>query len=365
MDLASSFTEHRHAFFLHSNGGEGFESWLGTGDQGSAQTDSGFCFVLIPYAPVSDDTPYAYTAWHPSALVRANGPLPDAIGQPTGTIAMKPLLGKAAYIEKINALKQHIQQGDIYEINFCMEFSAENVRIDPVQTYLRLNAISEAPFSALVRHNDLYLICSSPERFLKKEGSHLITQPIKGTARRGHTPEEDGRLKDNLRHSLKEQTENVMIVDVARNDLSKIAQKKTVKVDELFGVRSYKQVHHLVSTVSCELKEGTAFEAILQAAFPMASMTGAPKQRATDLIAHYEPSPRGYYSGCIGYKDTDGNFDLNVVIRTIVYDAAKQKVSFHVGSAITALCDAEAEYDECLVKAGAMLKALNAMIIED
>lgn len=282
--------------------------------------------------------------------------------EPKPPIRLRSSLNKAQYIDKIRALKQHIQLGDIYEINFCMDFFAEEVEIDPLETYHSLNAISEAPFSALLKLNDTYIICSSPERFLKKEGSRLYTQPIKGTARRSADAQEDLALKTALAQSLKEKTENVMIVDVARNDLSKVAAKGSVQVDELFGIYTYKQVHQMVSTVSCELRPGTAFEDILEATFPMPSMTGAPKQRATELIQRFEPAARGFYSGCIGYMDERGDFDLNVVIRSIVYDAAARKLSFHVGSAITAMCDPEAEYDECMVKAGAMLRALNAVI---
>lgn len=277
-------------------------------------------------------------------------------------IRLKSSLSKAQYIEKICALKQHIQLGDIYEINFCMDFFAENVEIDPLEIYSRLNSISEAPFSALLKLKDTYIICSSPERFLKKENNRLYTQPIKGTARRGADAQEDLMLKRELSQSLKEKTENVMIVDVARNDLSKIAAQGSVQADELFGIYTYKQVHQMVSTVSCTVRPGTSFEDILEATFPMPSMTGAPKQRATELIRQYEPTARGFYSGCIGYMDEQGNFDLNVVIRSIVYDATAKKLSFHVGSAITAMCDPEAEYAECMVKAGAMLKALNAVI---
>lgn len=278
-------------------------------------------------------------------------------------IRLRASLSRSQYIEKIRALKQHIQLGDIYEINFCMGFFAEDTEIDPLGIYSRLNEISEAPFSALLKLNDTYIICSSPERFLKKEGDRLYTQPIKGTARRSADANEDLALKTELSNSLKERTENVMIVDVARNDLSKIATKGSVQADELFGIHTYKQVHQMVSTVSCTIRPGTSFENILEAAFPMPSMTGAPKQRATELIKQYEPTDRGFYSGCIGYMDDKGDFDLNVVIRSIVYDAGAKKLSFHVGSAITAMCEPEAEYDECMLKAGAMLKALNAVIV--
>ncbi len=286
--------------------------------------------------------------------------IPNASAIPA--FKLRAALDKKNYIRRIEQLKQHIHRGDIYEVNFCMEFFAEPVSIDPFETYKRLNALSQAPFSAFVKLQDTYIICSSPERFLKRTDNRLFTQPIKGTAKRGSTTAADQALKEQLATSLKEQTENVMIVDVSRNDLSKVAAKGSVQVDELFGIHSYKQVHQMVSTISCTLKPGSTFNNIMQATFPMASMTGAPKERATQLIRQYEPSPRGFYSGCIGYINGDGDFDLNVVIRSIVYNSRTGRVSCHVGSAITAMCDAEAEYEECMVKAGAMLQALNATI---
>lgn len=275
-------------------------------------------------------------------------------------IHIKATLTKEEYIKKINALKQHIQQGDIYEINYCMTFEAHEVCINPLAIYQRLNAISKAPYSALAKFEHLYIISSSPELFLSKKGNKLTTKPIKGTAKRGSTPLEDEHIKQELFHNLKERTENVMIVDVARNDLSRIAKKGTVKTNQLFDIESYLQVHQMVSTVSCELKENTSFEDIIHATFPMASMTGAPKIRAMELIDNYEFYNRGPYSGALGYSDEQGNFDLNVLIRSIFYDEKKRYLSFTVGSAITALCNAEDEYEECLLKAKALMKVLGS-----
>ncbi|MGZ4041125.1 MAG: chorismate-binding protein [Bacteroidia bacterium] len=267
-------------------------------------------------------------------------------------------LNKEGYIENVNGLLAHIKRGDIYEINYCVEFFAENVEINPHVVFRRLNELTEAPFAGLYKSGDTWIICASPERFIKREDGKLITQPMKGTAKRGSNAEEDLHLKNDLAKSLKEQTENVMAVDVARNDLSRIAKKGTVVTNELFGVQTFKNVHQMVSTVTCDLKQNIALSEILTAVFPPASMTGAPKIKATELIKKYELSPRGIYSGCLGKLEDNGNFDLCVVIRTVIYDERKKRVSFHVGSAITAACNPSDEWDECLLKANALLLAL-------
>lgn len=273
-------------------------------------------------------------------------------------INIKATVTKEEYIKKINTLKQHIQQGDIYEINYCITFEAHDVSINPLAIYQKLNAISNAPYSALAKFNNQYIISSSPELFISKIGNTLITKPIKGTAKRSANKQEDDAIKNELQSNLKERTENVMIVDVARNDLSRIAKKGTVVVDKLCNIESYQQVHQMVSTVCCELKENTSFNDIIQATFPMASMTGAPKIKAMELIDDYELYNRGPYSGALGYMDENGDFDLSVLIRSIFYDEQKQYLSFTVGSAITAMCNAEDEYEECLLKAKAMMQVL-------
>lgn len=273
-------------------------------------------------------------------------------------IKINPTINKENYIEKVNALKQHIQQGDIYEINYCITFEAYDACIDPVSIYQKLNSISKAPYSALVKFDKQYIISSSPELFLSKQGNTLITKPIKGTAKRDINPELDNEIKNVLHNSIKERNENVMIVDVARNDLSRIAKKGSVKVDKLFDIESYEQVHQMVSTVSCELKNNASLEEIIKATFPMASMTGAPKIRAMELTDEYELYNRGPYSGALGYINENGDFDLNVLIRSIFYDEEKKYLSFSVGSAITAMCNSEDEYEECLLKAKAMMEVL-------
>ena len=269
-------------------------------------------------------------------------------------------VSKEKYIEKVNAIKQHIQQGDIYEINYCITFEAKDVTINPLKIYNKLNAISNAPYAAFAKFDKHYIISSSPELFLTKKGNTLVTKPIKGTAKRGITQTEDDAIKLELQSNLKERNENVMIVDVARNDLSRLAKKGSVNVEKLCDIESYQQVHQMVSTVSCELKENTSFNDIIKATFPMASMTGAPKIRAMQLIDEFELYNRGPYSGALGYIDEKGDFDLSVLIRSIFYDEEKHYLSFTVGSAITAMCNAEDEYEECLLKAKAMMQVLSS-----
>lgn len=273
---------------------------------------------------------------------------------------------KKSYIEKVNKLKHHIQQGDIYEVNFCMEFYAEHVVINPYKLYQKLIAVSPMPFSCFIKQENKYLICASPERFLIKRDNILRSQPIKGTIKRSENIEEDEKLKEVLNNSSKEKCENVMIVDLVRNDLSRIAIKGSVNVDELFGIYSFPQWHQMISTISCTIKPNITFEEILKATFPMGSMTGAPKIRSMQLIEEYESTKRGMYSGSVGIMLPNGDFDLNVVIRSIQYNAETGYLSFMVGSAITIQSDAENEYEECLLKAKAILSVLgNPKILAD
>lgn len=265
---------------------------------------------------------------------------------------------KAAYISNVNALLAHIHRGDIYEINYCIEFFAERVFIDPLAVFQKLNALCEAPFSVLYKHDEQWLICASPERFLKKNGKKLISQPIKGTRPRGKDPEEDERLKKELLNDPKERSENVMIVDLVRNDLSRSAKKGSVKVEELFGIHSFKNVHQMISTVTAELEENIHPVTAIRNAFPMGSMTGAPKIRAMQLTEEHENMKRGLYSGAVGYFTPGMDFDFNVVIRSIQYNAKTGYLSLMVGSAITSKSDPEKEYAECLVKAETLFKAL-------
>lgn len=274
-------------------------------------------------------------------------------------VRVQATLSKEAYLKNVKALQDHIQYGNIYEINFCMNFRAEEAQIDPVQTFVRLQQKARAPYAALLKLGSEYILCASPELFLKKENNRLITKPIKGTARRGKTEEEDQGLKQELQNSLKERTENVMAVDVARNDLSVIAERASVKVDSLFGIESFATVHQMVSTVSCNIKADLPFGKIIHATFPMASMTGAPKPMAMDLIDEFEEFDRGYYSGSFGILDEKGDFELNVVIRSIFYDSESRVLSFAVGGAITYLSEPEKEYEECLLKAENLIHVLS------
>ncbi|MFI5142270.1 MAG: chorismate-binding protein, partial [Bacteroidia bacterium] len=255
-----------------------------------------------------------------------------------------------------------IKRGDIYEINYCIEFFCEDAAINPQQVFKKLNELTEAPFAQLLKAGDDYIICASPERFIRKKGKALISQPMKGTARRSADADEDLKIKNVLQHSHKEQTENVMALDVARNDLSQVAAKGSVIVTELFGVHTFKNVHQMLSTVNCILKENINLNDIITATFPPASMTGAPKLKAIELIKKHELSPRGIYSGTMGFIDANGDFDFCVVIRTIIYNEKLKRLSFHVGSAITAQCNPEEEWNECLLKAETLFKALSVNI---
>lgn len=262
---------------------------------------------------------------------------------------------KQVYLEKIKAIQSHIQAGDIYEMNYCQEFFAKE-KIDPTQVYQKLSSVSPTPFGAFLRNNTHALMCASPERFLTKIGDKIFSQPIKGTIKRGQSSHEDRALSHSLYQSEKDRAENVMIVDLVRNDLSHHAAKGSVQVDELFGIYSFAQVHQMISTISCTLAPGHPPSEAIKAAFPMGSMTGAPKLKAMELIEHFEETKRGLYSGAVGYISPTGDFDFNVVIRSLLYNKQKNYLSFFVGGAITILSDAEAEYNECNLKAEAMLK---------
>ncbi len=319
--------------------------------------ESGFCensFVLIPYQnpSVSPPAPKYFPILEVKEMVL------EPHKNPLHPVHLQPRYSKEQYLEKIKKIKNHIQYGNIYEINFCMNFEAVATEFDPVSTFIRLQQKANAPYAALVKLGKDYILCASPELFLKKQHTHLTTKPIKGTAKRGKTPEEDEQLKQELHASLKERTENVMAVDVARNDLSIIAARASVNVDTLFGIESFATLHQMVSTISCELKPGTYFEDIIKATFPMASMTGAPKTMAMNLISEFEDFDRKHYSGSFGILDENGDFELNVIIRSIFYNAENKQLSFAVGGAITYLSDPEQEYKECLLKADNLLRVL-------
>lgn len=215
-------------------------------------------------------------------------------------INVKNRIPKEDYISVIEKLKAHILKGDAYEINFCQEFFAENAVIDPFKVYEALSALSPNPFSGFYRVEDKWLLCASPERFLKKEGARVLSQPMKGTSRRvSDNKENDFLNKEALFNSEKDRSENVMVVDVVRNDLARICKEGSVQVDELYGIYSFPQVHQMVSTISGTLEADVSFTNIIRAVFPMGSMTGAPKKRVMELIEKYERTRRGIFSGAI------------------------------------------------------------------
>ena len=276
-------------------------------------------------------------------------------------VEVAPRISREKYLEKVSTMLQHIHRGDIYEANFCQEFYAENVNIEPFDIYRSLNAISTPPFAAYLKLENFHLISASPERYLKKKGNYLLSQPIKGTARRADNVEEDLQIAAELASDPKEQSENVMIVDLVRNDLSRIAEKGSVHVDELCKVYTFRQVHQLISSVTARLAEGIPPVEALRTSFPMGSMTGAPKISAMKIIEKLEESKRGIYSGAVGYFTPESDFDFNVVIRSILYNSKNKYLSFSVGGAITAKSDPEKEYEECLLKAKAMREVLTKL----
>ncbi len=288
----------------------------------------------------------------------------ELIKQSQLDLSIKSRFTKQEYLKTVERIKQHIHRGDIFEMNFCQEFFVENAPLNPTALFHHLNTLAQTPFAAFYKLNEQYIMCASPERFLKKSGQKLISQPIKGTSKRGNTEGEDLELKNALREDSKNRSENVMIVDLVRNDLGKISETGTVEVTELFGIYSFPTVHQMISTVESQLKKDLPFVEALRQTFPMGSMTGAPKVRAMQLIEQYERTRRGVYSGAIGYISPEGDFDFNVVIRSILYNSDKKYASFQVGGAIIADSDAEKEYAECQIKAANMRRVLTTSNLE-
>lgn len=275
------------------------------------------------------------------------------------TVKIKSTFAKEEYIAIIEKLRKHIQKGECYEINFCQHFFDDKAYINPLEVYQLLVLQSPNPFSCFYKWHDKYLLCASPERFLKKVGNKIISQPIKGTAKRSSNKFKDEQLKNKLACSKKNIAENTMVVDLVRNDFSKICYSNSVVVNELCKVYSFPKVHHLISTISGELKDEIQFMDILKATFPMGSMTGAPKKRVMELIDQYEKIKRGIFSGSVGYINPKGDFDFNVVIRSIIYNRQKKYLQYLVGGGITFQSNAEDEYEESLLKASAIRKVLN------
>jgi para-aminobenzoate synthetase component 1 len=319
-------------------------------------------FVLLPYQNPQTKTLKA-KYYKIQSQIQTELSKSNLQGSQKGTIRLSSRTEKKDYLKKLQDLKEHIQRGNIYEINYCIQFFAEAIFIDPVEIFIDLHQLAKAPYSGLLKLGDEYIICASPELFLKKENNSISTKPIKGTTRRGIDLTEDEFLKEQLQSNIKERTENVMAVDVARNDLSHFAKKGTVHVNKLFNIETFETVHQMVSTISCELKENISFEKIITSTFPMASMTGAPKLRAMTLIDEFENFERGNYSGAMGIIDEKGDYTLSVIIRSIFYNSNTKYLSIAVGGAITYLSEPEKEYEECLLKAKALLKVLNANIV--
>ena len=275
--------------------------------------------------------------------------------------SLQPRISKENYIETVKKVKRNIQLGDIYEMNFCQEFYADNVEINPYSLFQKLNKKANTPFAAFYKLKNRYLLCASPERFMKKEGRKLISQPIKGTAPRDKNRKTDEALKKELFHSQKNRSENVMIVDLVRNDLARSCKAGTVKVEELFGIYGFEKVWQMISTVVGELREDVHFVEAIKRAFAMGSMTGAPKIRAMELIEEYEQTKRGLYSGAVGYITPEGDFDFNVIIRSLIYNEVEKYLSFQVGGAIVNASEPEEEYEECLLKGKNISEVLSGM----
>jgi para-aminobenzoate synthetase component 1 len=274
---------------------------------------------------------------------------------------IKQRISKENYLEKTSQILDYIHRGDIYEANFCMEFYAENAIINPIEKFNKLNSISKSPFSVFLKNNNHFLLSASPERYIKKEGENLISQPIKGTAKRFEDRIEDEKSKNSLALDPKERSENIMVSDLVRNDLSKTAQKGSVNVEELCEIYSFEQVHQMISTITSKLDSQYSVIDAIKASFPMGSMTGTPKVSVMKIIDTLEETKRGLYSGSVGYFTPNNDFDFNVVIRSILYNQKNKYVSFSVGSAITSLSIPEKEYEECFIKAKAMLEVLNSI----
>ena len=274
-------------------------------------------------------------------------------------ITIHQRISKKNYISKVNKMLEYIHHGAIYEANLCMEFYAENTTINPLEIYQKLNAISKPPFASFFKNHQQYLMCASPERYLRKQNNKVISQPIKGTAKRFFDIVLDENSKTELATNPKERSENIMIVDLVRNDLSNTAIKGSVAVEELCAIYSFEQVHQMISTVVSNVENTTSPVKILRTTFPMGSMTGAPKISSAKIIEELEETKRGLYSGALGYFTPDNDFDFNVVIRSILYNAQNKYVSFSVGSAITSIAVPEQEYEECLLKAKALFEVLS------
>jgi len=325
------------------------------------QFPAGYFFRPKHIVEVSDDTVVIHSTENPKEIFESIVNTAVHEFSPPENKKLQHRISRSEYIKIVRAIKEHIAQGDLYEMNFCQEFFVKDISINPASLFSKLNEISPSPFSCFVKHDEKFLLCASPERFLKKERRKIFSQPMKGTIRRSEgvgESEGDKKLIEVLRNDPKERAENVMIVDLVRNDLARSAVPGSVKADELFGVYTFPQVHQMISTISATLRDDVHFVDAIKHAFPMGSMTGAPKVMAMQLIDRYEKVKRGLFSGSVGSISPEGDFDFNVVIRSLFYNASSNYLSFQTGSAITHESIPEKEYEECLLKAKAIMQAL-------
>lgn len=276
------------------------------------------------------------------------------IDDDTGSSEVVPTLSKVEYLEKIDRIKWHINEGDIYQANFTVRFDVHS-QSDPFVIYKRLRRLNPSPYGAFLNLGHYQILSSSPERMFKKAGSHISTSPIKGTVQRGKNRLEEAVNLQRLLSSEKDRAELLMIVDLERNDLGRIAQIGSVKVDEIFKPEIYSSLIHLVSDISAELKPEIGLTDVFRALLPGGSITGAPKKRAIEIISQLEATPRSVYTGCIGYVDGD-QADFNIAIRTILHQ--RERYYVHAGGGIVADSNPETEYQEMLLKAGNLFRAL-------
>jgi para-aminobenzoate synthetase component 1 len=281
-------------------------------------------------------------------------PIPAA--STVGQVTLKGGFTHQEYVEAVEKARQYIIAGDIFEVNLSQRFETE-LAISPYELYQRLRSINPAPFACYLGFDEVTVVSASPERFLRTRGDWVETRPIKGTRSRGKTPEEDKAMADELLNSIKDRAENMMIVDLERNDLGRVCRYGTVKVTECAILEAFPTVFHLTSTVEGRLREDRNCIDLLKATFPGGSITGAPKVRAMEIIDELEPTRRSVYTGCIGYLGFNGDIDLNITIRTFLVKG--NRAYFQVGGAVVYDSDPEAEYQETLHKGRALIDALN------
>lgn len=277
----------------------------------------------------------------------------------TAPLQFQHITTQEEYLNNVKTIQHKIRKGYFYQLNYCIELQAENVLLHPIASYIQTNKETKAPMSALLKMGEKYVLSYSPERYMTKRQDTMIAQPMKGTARRNLSDTIlDEEIKLTLENDPKERAENTMIVDLIRHDMTPYTAVGSIQVDELCQVYSYPAVHQMISTISARLIDDMDTIPALLCTLPAGSMTGAPKKEVISHISEVENFCRNIYSGNIGYIDTEGDYDFNVVIRTLEYDAHTHRASIHVGSAITLQSIPEQEYEECLLKADSILQHL-------